>query len=66
MPGVSIFVDVGSNWQKLEFLAMYPNTNDKDWCSEACFSTANAPAYLYHYFGDIGLSLFLKYILATR
>ena len=24
MPGISLFVDVGSNWQKSEFLATYP------------------------------------------
>jgi hypothetical protein len=24
MPGVLLFVDTGSNWQKLEFLATYP------------------------------------------
>jgi hypothetical protein len=62
MPGVSLFVDMGSNWQKLEFLATYPDTDDKDWCSEAHFIAANAPAYLYHYFGGFCLSFFPKYI----
>jgi hypothetical protein len=62
MPGVLLFVDVGSNWQKSEFLATYPNTDDKGWRSEARFIAANAPAYLYHYFGDVGLSFFPKYI----
>jgi hypothetical protein len=58
MPGVSRFVDVGSNWQKSEFLATYP----KQWKDEARFVTANIPAYLYHHFGDVGLSFFLPYI----
>jgi hypothetical protein len=62
MPGMSLFVDVGSNWQKSEFLATYPDTDDKDWRSEARFVATNAPAYLYHYFGDVGLSFFPKYI----
>jgi hypothetical protein len=54
MPGISLFVDVGSNWQKSEFLATYP----KWWKDEAHFVTANIPAYLYHHFGDVGLSFF--------
>jgi hypothetical protein len=54
MPGVSLFVDIGSNWQKSEFLATYP----KRWKDEASFVTANIPAYLYHHFGDVGLSFF--------
>jgi hypothetical protein len=58
MPGISLFVDIGSNWQKSEFLAMYPKT----WKDEACFVAANAPAYLYHDFGDVGLSFFLPYV----
>jgi hypothetical protein len=62
VPSVSLFIDMGSNWQKSEFLAMYPDPNDKDWHSEACFIAANAPAYLYHYFGDVSLSFLLKYI----
>jgi hypothetical protein len=37
MPGVSLFVDVGSNWQKSKFLATYP----KQWKDEARFVTAN-------------------------
>jgi hypothetical protein len=65
MPGVSPFVDVGSNWQKWEILATYPDTDDEGWRSEARFVAANAPAYLYHYFGDIGLSFFLS-ILAMQ
>jgi hypothetical protein len=58
MPGVLLFVDVGSNWQKSEFLATYP----KRWKDEARFVTANIPAYLYHHFGDVGLSFFLPYV----
>jgi hypothetical protein len=57
MPSVSLFVDVGSNWQKSEFLATYP----KRWKDEAHFVTANIPAYLYHHFGNMGLSFFLPY-----
>jgi hypothetical protein len=59
---MSLFIDVGSNWQKSEFLATYPDTDDKDRRPKAHFVAANAPAYLYHYFGDIGLSFFPKYI----
>jgi hypothetical protein len=58
MPGVLLFVDIGSNWQKLEFLATYP----KQWKDEARFVTANIPAYLYHHFGDVGLSFFPPYV----
>jgi hypothetical protein len=56
MPSMSLFINVGSNWQKLEFLATYPDTDDNDWCAEACFVTANALTYLHHYFGEVGLS----------
>jgi hypothetical protein len=58
MPGILHFVDVGSNWQKLEFLATYL----KWWKDETHFVAANIPAYLYHNFGDVGLSFFLPYI----
>jgi hypothetical protein len=54
MPGVSLFVDVGSNWQKSKFLATYP----KRWKDEARFVTANIPAYFYHHFGDVVYSFF--------
>jgi hypothetical protein len=57
MPGVTLFIDVGSNCQKLGFLATYPDTNDFGWKDEAHFIAANAPAYLYHYIGEVGLSV---------
>jgi hypothetical protein len=47
---------------KIGALTTHPKTDNKDWCSEACFIAVNAPAYLYHYFGDVGLSFFPKYI----
>jgi hypothetical protein len=62
MPGVSLFIDVGSNWQKSEFLVTYPNTDDFGWKDKARFIAANAPAYLYHYFGEVRLSFFPKVI----
>jgi hypothetical protein len=55
MPSMSLFIDVGSNWQKSEFLATYPDTDDNDWRADA-FVAANAPAYLHHNFGEVGLS----------
>jgi hypothetical protein len=58
MPGVLLFVDVVSNWQKLEFLA----TIQSDGKMRPSFVTANIPAYLYHHFGDVGLSFFPPYV----
>jgi hypothetical protein len=46
----------------LEFLAIYPDTDDFGWKDKACFVAANAPAYLFHYFGEVGLSFFPKVI----
>jgi hypothetical protein len=61
MPDILLFVDVGLNWQKLEFLATYL----KRWKHEACFVAANVPAYLYHHFGNVGLCFFLPYVCNT-
>jgi hypothetical protein len=58
MPGVKIFTDVSLNFNKTDYIATLPEA----WKDEGCFVAANAAAFLYRHFGEVGLSFFPDYI----
>ncbi len=58
MPGVNLFTDVSLNFSKSDYIASAPEA----WKDEARFVAANAAAFLYRRFGDVGLSFFLPHV----
>jgi hypothetical protein len=58
MPGVKVFTDVSLNVNKMDYIATLPEA----WKDEGHFVVANAAAFLYRCFGDVGLSFFPDYI----
>jgi hypothetical protein len=58
MPGVKVFTDVSLNFNKMDYIATLPEA----WKDEGHFVVANAAAFLYRCFGDVGLSFIPDYI----
>ena len=58
MPGVKIFTDVSLNFNKTDYIATLPEV----WKDEGRFVAANAAAFLYRRFGEVGLSFFPDYV----
>lgn len=58
MPGVKLFTDVSLNFSKSDYIASAPEV----WKDEARFVAANAAAFLYRRFGEVGLSFFLPHV----
>jgi hypothetical protein len=58
MPGVKVFTDVSLNFNKTDYIATLPEA----WKDEGRFVAANAAAFLYQHFGEVGLSFFPDYV----
>jgi hypothetical protein len=58
MPGMKVFMDVSLNFNKTDYIVTLPEA----WKDEGHFVVANAPAFLYRRFGEVGLSFFPDYI----
>ena len=58
MPGVKVFTDVSLNFNKTDYIATLPEA----WKDEGRFVAANAAAFLYRRFGEVGLSFFPDYV----
>jgi hypothetical protein len=58
MPGVKVFTDVSLNFNKTDYIATLPEA----WKDEGRFVAANAAAFLYRCFGEVGLSFFPDYV----
>ncbi len=55
---MKVFTDVSLNFNKTDYIATLPEA----WKDEGHFVAANAAAFLYRHFGDVGLSFLPDYI----
>jgi hypothetical protein len=55
---VKVFTDISLNFNKTDYIATLPEA----WKDEGCFVAANAAAFLYQRFGEVGLSFFPDYV----